>query len=41
MANMFQIPGNIKQQYLPFVLDPNNALNKNAASSTALSNAHA
>lgn len=32
----FQIPGNIKQQYLPFVLNPNSELNKNVTSSNDL-----
>ena len=32
----FQIPGNIKQQYLPFVLNPNSELNKNVRQSNQL-----
>ena len=33
---LITIPGNIKQQYLPFVLKPDNPLNANAANSTVL-----
>lgn len=39
MASLFQIPGNIKQQYLPFVLKPGDRMQKNAESSTKLGGA--
>ena len=34
--SFLQIPGNIKQQFLPFVLDPSSPLHKMVASSTEL-----
>lgn len=39
MSSLFQIPGNIKQQYLPFVLKPGDDMSKNAESSTELKGA--
>jgi len=36
MSTLFQIPGNIKQQYLPFVLKPGSRLNQPATKSNEL-----
>jgi len=32
----YKIPGNIKQQIIPFVLDPNNTLHSNVTNSSEL-----